>query len=79
MNEAERLAEVAAQMGHASIQTTATTYAHVTPGARSAPQTCYQVWCSLVQKKALTIERKGLFLLVPRDRIELPTRGFSVL
>lgn len=34
---------------------------------------------SLVQKKALTIERKGLYLLVPRDRIELPTRGFSVL
>ena len=48
-------------------------------GGKSAPQTCCQVWCNLVQKKALTIERKGLFLLVPRDRIELPTRGFSVL
>ena len=47
-------------------------------GAKSAPQTYCQVWCSLVQKKALTIERKGLILLVPRDRIELPTRGFSV-
>lgn len=29
------LAAVAAQMGHASIQTTATTYAHVTPGGQS--------------------------------------------
>ena len=48
-------------------------------GAKSAPQTYCQVWCSLVQKKALTIERKGLYSLVPRDRIELPTRGFSVL
>ena len=47
-------------------------------GAKSAQQTCYQVWCSLVQKKALTIERKGLIFMVPRDRIELPTRGFSV-
>ena len=28
------LAAVAAQMGHASIQTTATTYAHVTPGGQ---------------------------------------------
>ena len=37
MNETERLADlaaVAAQMGHASIQTTATTYAHVTPGGQ---------------------------------------------
>ena len=31
MNETEHLADVAAKMGHASIQTTATTYAHVTP------------------------------------------------
>ena len=29
------LAAVAAQRGHASIQTTATTYAHVTPGGQS--------------------------------------------
>ena len=29
------LAAVAAQMGHSSIQTTATTYAHVTPGGQS--------------------------------------------
>ena len=63
MNETERLADVAA-LHHER---------------KSAPQTCCQVWCSLVQKKALTIERKGLYLLVPRDRIELPTRGFSVL
>ena len=32
--KAEELAAIAAQMGHASIQTTATTYAHVTPGGQ---------------------------------------------
>lgn len=30
------------------------------------------------KRKALTSYRKGLISMVPRDRIELPTRGFSV-
>ena len=53
MNETARLAEVAAQMGHASIQTTATTYAHVTPvGQKRAADLLPSlvqfgaVWCS---------------------------------
>ena len=33
---------------------------------------------SEIQKKDLCRKHKSLYLLVPRDRIELPTRGFSV-
>lgn len=41
------------------------------------PSPC-RAWCSLVQKKGVRHKPNPLKFLVPRDRIELPTRGFSV-
>ena len=52
------LAAVAAQMGHSSIQTTATTYAHVTPGGQSRAAELMPP-LDLVQDGAEKLNKKG--------------------
>jgi integrase len=78
------IADVSRQMGHASIKITIDTYYHWLPNqASSEVDELDQIGKDHNhpqpnEKRAYSNRCKPLILMVPRDRIELPTRGFSV-